>query len=72
MGAALVGVNNRTGEVVRASLDAGVDVALICSGPSNIVERVVAQMSPNGLTRDDLIDKVRRILAWKKRFGVID
>ena len=70
MNAALVGVNHRPGEAVLASLDAGVDVALICSGPSDIVERVVTRISPDGLTRDDLIDKVSRILAWKKRFGV--
>ena len=72
MNAALVGVNHRPGEAVLASLDAGVDVALICSGPSDIVERVVTRISPDGLTRDDLIDKVKRILAWKKRFGVIE
>jgi beta-N-acetylhexosaminidase len=72
MNAALIGVNHRSGEVVRASLDAGVDVALICSGPSDIVERVVSRMSPEGLTRDELIDKVKRILVWKKEFGVIE
>jgi beta-N-acetylhexosaminidase len=72
MNAALIGVNHRSGEVVRASLDAGVDIALICSGPSDIVERVVSRMSPEGLTRDELIDKVKRILAWKKEFGVIE
>ncbi len=72
MESALVGVNHRTGEVVRASLDAGVDVALICSGPADIVDRVLAQISPEGLSRDDLIDRVTRILAWKKRFGIIE
>ena len=72
MNAALVGVNHRPGEAVLASLDAGVDVALICSGPSDIVDRVVTRISPDGLTRDDLIDKVNRVLAWKKRFGVIE
>lgn len=72
MNAALVGVNHRPGEAVRASLDAGVDIALICSGPSDIVQRVVTRIAPEGLTRDELIDKVKRILAWKKRFGVID
>jgi len=29
-------------------------------------------MSPEGLTRDELIDKVKRILVWKKEFGVIE
>lgn len=72
MEAALVGVDHNAVESVRASLDAGVDVALMCSGPSNIVERVVHKMSPEGLTRDELIDKVNRILSWKTRFGVID
>ena len=72
MEAALVGVNHRSGEVVRLSLNAGVDVALICSGPTDIVDRVVSQITPEGLTREELIDKVTRILAWKKRFGVIE
>lgn len=72
MEAALVGVNHRSGEVVRASLDAGVDVALICSAPANIVDRVARQISPEGLSRPELIEKVNRILAWKKRFGVIE
>jgi beta-N-acetylhexosaminidase len=71
MEAALVGVNRRSGEVVRASLDAGVDIALICSSPPDIVKRVVSKISPDGLTRDELIAKVVRILAWKTQFGVI-
>jgi beta-N-acetylhexosaminidase len=62
MEAALVGVNHRSGEVVRTSLDAGVDVALICSGPSDIVDRVVSQITPVGLTRDDLIEILRDVL----------
>jgi beta-N-acetylhexosaminidase len=72
MEAALVGVDHRPGEVVRASLDAGVDVALICSAPADLVNRVARQISPEGLSRSELIDKVNRILAWKKRYGVID
>jgi beta-N-acetylhexosaminidase len=71
MEAALVGVNRRSGEVVRASLDAGVDIALICSSPPDIVKRVVSKISPDGLSRDELIAKVVRILAWKTQFGVI-
>lgn len=71
MEAALVGVNHRLVEVVRASLDAGVDIALICSNPPDIVKRIVSQISPDGLTRDELIAKVVRILAWKRQFGVI-
>lgn len=72
MEAALVGVNHRSTDVVRASLDAGVDVALICSAPANLVERIARQISPDGLSRPELIEKVNRILAWKKRYGVID
>ncbi|MEY3309937.1 MAG: hypothetical protein RL107_73, partial [Actinomycetota bacterium] len=71
MEAALVGVNHRLVEVVRASLDAGADIALICSNPPDIVKRVVSQISQDGLTRDELIAKVVRILAWKTQFGVI-
>jgi len=68
MEAALVGVDHRPGEVVRASLDAGVDVALICSAPSDLVDRVARQVSADGLSRSELIEKVNRILAWKKRY----
>lgn len=70
MEAALVGVKHKPAEVVLRSLAAGVDVALICSGPANLIDRVVSRMSPDELTRDDLIAKVTRILAWKKRYGV--
>ncbi len=72
MEAALVGVGHRSGEAVFKSLEAGVDVALICSGPGNLVDRIVSRLSPDRLSREDLIVKVNRILAWKKRYGVID
>jgi len=72
MEAALVGVKHKPAEVVLRSLVAGVDVALICSGPANLIDRVMAKRSPEELTRDDLIAKVTRILAWKKRYGVIE
>jgi beta-N-acetylhexosaminidase len=70
MEASLVGVNHRPGEAVFRSLVAGVDVALTCSAPANIVDRIVSRVSPERLSRDDLIAKVTRILAWKKRYGV--
>jgi hypothetical protein len=35
------------------------------------VKRVVSKISPDGLSRDELIAKVVRILAWKTQFGVI-
>ena len=72
MEAALVGVKHKPAEVVLRSLVAGVDVALICSGPANLIDRVMAKRSPGELSRDDLIAKVTRILAWKKRYGVIE
>ena len=72
MEAALVGVKHKPAEVVLRSLAAGVDVALICSGPANLIDRVVSRMSPDELSRDDLIEKVNRILAWKKRYGAIN
>jgi beta-N-acetylhexosaminidase len=72
MEAALVGVGHRPGDAVYKSLLAGVDVALICSGPPTIVDRVANRVSDDRLSREMLIDKVTRILAWKKRYGVID
>jgi beta-N-acetylhexosaminidase len=70
MEAALVGVKHKPAEVVLRSLAAGVDIALICSGPANLVDRVLSKRSPEELSRDDLIAKVTRILAWKERYGV--
>jgi beta-N-acetylhexosaminidase len=70
MEAALVGVKHKTPEAVLQSLTAGVDVALMCSGPANLIDRVMSRRSPEELSREDLIAKVTRILAWKKRYGV--
>lgn len=72
MEAALAGVKHKSPEAVLQSLQAGVDIALICSGPANLVDRVLSRRSPEELSREDLIAKVTRILAWKKRYGVID
>lgn len=71
MEASLVGVGHRPAAAVLKSLEAGVDVALICSGPANLVDRILPRLSPERLSREDLIAKVTRILAWKKRYGVI-
>ncbi len=70
MEAALVGVKHKTPEAVLQSLAAGVDVALMCSGPANLIDRVMSRRSPEELSREDLIAKVTRILTWKKRYGV--
>jgi beta-N-acetylhexosaminidase len=70
MEASLVGVKHKTPEAVLQSLAAGVDVALMCSGPPNLIDRVMSRRSPEELSREDLIAKVTRILAWKKRYGV--
>lgn len=72
MEAALVGVKHRLVEALYKTLDAGADIAVICTEPTQIVKRVAAKLSTTGLTRAELIEKVARILAWKKRFGVID
>jgi beta-glucosidase-like glycosyl hydrolase len=57
---------------VYKSLDAGADVAVICSAPTQIVNRVAVKVSDSDLSRAELIEMVARILAWKKRLGVID
>lgn len=72
MEAALIGVRHRSADAVYKSLDAGADVAVICSAPAQIVNRVAVKVSDTDLSRAELIEKVARILAWKKRFGVID
>lgn len=72
MEASLVGVGHRPGDAVYESLIAGVDVALVCSGPPDIVDRVVRRVSDSKLSRAMLIEKVTRILEWKRRYGVID
>ena len=72
MEAALIGVRHRSSDAVYKSLDAGADVAVICSAPAQIVNRVAVKVSDTDLSRAELIEKVARILAWKKRLGVID
>jgi beta-N-acetylhexosaminidase len=72
MEAALIGVRHRSADAVYKSLDAGADVAVICSAPAQIVNRVAVKVSDSDLSRAELIEKVARILAWKKRLGVID
>lgn len=72
MEASLVGVGHRPGDAVYESLIAGVDVALVCSGPPDIVDRVVRRVSDTKLSRAMLIEKVTRILEWKRRYGVIE
>ncbi|MCF8547113.1 MAG: hypothetical protein K9G02_04280 [Microbacteriaceae bacterium] len=72
MEAALIGVRHRLVDALYKTLDAGADIAVICTEPTQIVKRVAAKLSTTGLTRAELIEKVARIIAWKKRFGVID
>jgi beta-glucosidase-like glycosyl hydrolase len=72
MEAALVGVRHRLVDALYTTLDAGADIAVVCTDPTQIVKRVASKLSTTGLTRAELIEKVARILAWKKRFGVID
>jgi beta-N-acetylhexosaminidase len=72
MEGALVGVRHRLVDALYKTLDAGADIAVICTDPTQIVKRVASKLSTTDLTRAELIEKVSRILAWKKRFGVID
>jgi beta-N-acetylhexosaminidase len=58
-------------EAAIRSLEAGVDVALVCTGPRNLIEKVTAAVTSGRLSRPSMIAKVKRILAYKKQLGVI-
>lgn len=71
MGGSTYGLNGRVDLAAVKALAAGVDVALVCNGPADLVHRVKLLMKRNGLTREELIGKVDRILEWKRSFSVI-
>ena len=71
MGGATKGVKRNISEAAIRSLGAGVDVALVCTGPRNLIAKVTAAVTSGRLPRAMMIEKVKRILAYKRALGVI-
>ena len=71
MGGATKGVKRNISEAAIRSLEAGVDVALVCTGPRNLIDKVTAAVTSGRLPRAFMIEKVKRILAYKRQLGVI-
>lgn len=71
MGGATKGVKGNISEAAIRSLEAGVDVALVCTGPKNLIAKVTAAVTSGRLPREQMISKVERILAYKRQLGVI-
>ena len=71
MGGATKGVKRNIPEAAIRSLEAGVDVALVCTGPRNLIAKVTAAVASGRLPRAMMIEKVKRILAYKRALGVI-
>ena len=71
MGGATRGLHKDIPEAAIRSLAAGVDVALVCSGPKSLISKVAAAVTSGRLPRAMMIEKVKRILAFKHQFGVI-
>ena len=71
MGGATKGVKRNIAEAAIRSLEAGVDVALVCTGPRNLIAKVTAAVTSGRLPRAMMIEKVKRILGYKRALGVI-
>lgn len=72
MGGATRGLKKDISEAAIRSLEAGVDVALVCTGPRSLISRVAAAVTSGRLPRPIMIEKVQRILAYKRALGVIN
>lgn len=71
MGGATKGLHKDIAEAAIRSLEAGVDIALVCTGPKNLLTRVTEAVNSGRLTREALLKKVRRILKLKKKLGLV-
>jgi len=70
MGGALTGLKGDVVEAAVRSLVAGADVALVCSGPRDLVSQVASRLSTR-LERSEVEVKVYRILKLKKSFRYV-
>ena len=71
MGGATRGLHKDIPEAAIRSLEAGADIALVCSGPKTLISRVAAAVTSGRLPRALMIEKAYRILAYKRHLGVI-
>lgn len=71
MGGATKGLHKDIAEAAIRSLEAGVDIALVCTGPKNLLTRVTEAVESGRLTREVLLQKVRRILKLKTKLGLV-
>lgn len=71
MGGATKGLRKDIAEAAIRSLEAGVDIALVCTGPKNLITRVTDAVESGRLTREMLLEKVRRILKLKTKLGLV-
>jgi beta-N-acetylhexosaminidase len=71
MGGATKGLRKDIAEAAIRSLEAGVDIALVCTGPRNLLTRVTEAVDSGRLTRAALLQKVRRILKLKTKLGLV-
>ena len=65
MGGATAGLKGKTVEATIRSLRAGADIALVCSGPKDLISQVTKAMSQRRLSRAEMLAKARRILLLK-------
>lgn len=71
MGGATKGLHKDIAEAAIRSLEAGVDIALVCTGPKNLISRVTAALDSGRLDRGEMLKKVRRILKLKNKLGLV-
>ena len=71
MGGATRGLHKDIPEAAIRSLEAGADIALVCSGPKTLISRVAAAVTSGRLSRSMMIEKAYRILNYKRQLGVI-
>jgi beta-N-acetylhexosaminidase len=71
MGGATAGLKGKSVEAAVRSLKAGVDIALVCSGPRDIISQVTKALDSGVLDRAAMLAKVRRILLLKSELGLV-
>lgn len=71
MGAATAAQGGNIPATVVRALWAGADVALTCTNPGGIEDAVTAAVDSGKISRADMIEKVTRILHYKRLAGIL-
>lgn len=71
MGGATKWLKRNIPEAAIRSLRAGADVALVCTGPRNLITKVTEALDNGKLDRDAMLVKVNRILKLKRSIGLV-